>query len=82
MDPKRLRGYIRLACTVTGTERAKERRAIGALCSSSALYEGMLPNRHYTGPLLGEWFEDGAAQVGEDASERFRSRGYTVRKLC
>ncbi len=82
MDPKRLRGYIRLACAVTGAGRAKERRALSALGGNDALYEVTLPNRHYTGPLLGEWFEDGMAQVGEAASERFRSRGYAVRKLC
>jgi hypothetical protein len=80
MDPKRLRGYIRLACAVAGCTAAQTRHLL-APRAESGLYKVSLPNRHYAGPLLGEWFEDGAAQVGADAAERFRSRGYTVRKL-
>jgi hypothetical protein len=80
MGPKRLRGYIRLACAVTGRSVAQTRR-LTSQQNTGGLYEVKLPNRHYTGPLLGKWFENGAAQVGEEASERFRARGYAVRKL-
>ncbi len=79
---KRIRGYLRLACAVTGRPEsdceALLSRLPRALRSSGHEFEVTLRNRRYTGPLLGHWFEQGTALVGEEAAMRFASAGYQV----
>ena len=77
MEKKRLCGYLRLACAVLGKDYSQyERRP-----TEGELFEVTLVNRHYTGPLLGCWFERDQAEMGAVAAERFIRAGYSIRRI-
>ncbi len=82
---ERIRGYLRLACTVAGHSEGESQRMfaelVHALNLADNVFEVTLPNRNYTGPQMGHWFENGVAQVDGVAAARFAAAGYEVRRL-
>jgi len=83
---ERIRGYVRLACTVASHSKAESQQMfdelVDALDLGESVFEVTLRNRRYTGPQMGHWFENGVAQVGAVAAVRFAVEGYEVRKLA
>lgn len=79
---RRAEGYIRLACRVLERPPEPYLLALGLLEAQNCLFEVRLRNRHYTGELMGVWFEEGRAQVDERTAFRFARRGYELRTLA
>jgi len=78
---KRTEGYIRLACEVLERPPEPYLVTLGLVESQDALFEVKLQNQHYTGELMGVWFENGQAQVDERTAFRFARRGFELRTL-
>lgn len=78
---KRAEGYIRLACEVLERLPEPYLAAMGLLEPQDSLFEVRLRNRHYTGELMGVWFENGHAQVDDLTALRFARCGYELRVL-
>jgi len=78
---RRAEGYIRLACRVLECPPEPYLAALGLLKPQDAVFEVKLRNQHYTGELMGVWFEEGQAQVDERTALRFARRGFELRTL-
>jgi hypothetical protein len=80
-DDKVLEGYLRLACDVLEIP-AEEILEAFRLSSPGRIYQVRTPNKHFTGELLGVWFQDGRAEVSESLAETFQERGLEVVEIC
>jgi len=81
LEQKMLEGYLRLACDVLEIPAHEILEAFG-LSSPGRIYQVKTPNRHFTGELLGVWFEDGKAEVSEALAVVFQNRGLEVVEVC
>jgi len=72
---KRAEGYIRLACKVLERPPEPYLVALGLLEPQDRAFEVRLRNPHYTGELMGVWFDEGRAQVDEQTALLFARRG-------